>query len=352
MVDTASVKPYALALAASLLAVGCPSPKPPPAQPQPPTTSACGGAPMRVKFYDVGQALSALVVLPDGRRVLVDAGESPKRAGCGEVCATANRHLVDALAKDVDAHGLDLLWITHPHSDHLGGVPEVAAHFPIAVYADNGRDGQKGPVERARKAAAAAGAKLRVIPPDAASSPLPPSAEVKLTPIVPKSWPGDCDDDANDCSIALRIDYCRSSVLFVGDAEANEESSLDPHGRADVLQVGHHGSNTSTSDAFLARVSPEWAVVSSGKPGEGMNTTYCHPRTVTLEKLARVLGGPTTSTLRAFDGSVSCKASSAAVGDEATAHWHEVPVPAHLLATARDGDVTLVTVGDGVFTRE
>lgn len=332
-------------LALSALLVACAGKAQSP-EPRPSPTTTCGdGAPMRVRFYDVGQALSALVELPDGRRVLVDTGESPKRPGCGKACADASAHLLDGLRRDLAGSALDLVWITHQHSDHLGGAPEVLSAFPVRAYADNGRDLGRPTVRRARDAADAKGIAVHVIGPGAAHAPLAAAPPVRVAPVVPAAWPKRCETDANECSIALRIDYCASSVLFVGDAEAGEEAVLDPGGPVSLLQVGHHGSETSTTDAFLAKVAPRYAVISSGRPGEGMNATYCHPRRATVERLAKAIGGAPGRPIRAFDGAVSCKGA----GDE---HWADTASPAGLWATARDGDVLLVTRGDGRFVRE
>ena len=89
--------------------------------------------------------------------------------------------------------------------------------------------------------------------------------------------------DPNACSIALRIDYCKSSALFTGDAPREEEEVLDTRGKVTVLQVGHHGSKTSTGDAFLQQTRPKYAVISAAKPSEGTNDGYCHPRAVVVE---------------------------------------------------------------------
>lgn len=329
-------------LALSAMVLACAPAKPQPALPPPSPVAACGGAPLRVHFYDVGQALSALVLLPDGRRILVDAGESPKRAGCGEACRAASEHLIAELEKDLAGRPIDLLWITHQHSDHLGGVPEVAARFKVLAYADNGYDLEKKGVSKARDAAVASGANVTVIGPENATAPIASGAPVTISAVVPKQWPARCEDHANDCSIVLRIDYCQSSVLFVGDAEAREEDVLDVR-PATLLQVAHHGSHSSTTDAFLGRVKPQLAVISSGKPGEAMNATYCHPRAGTVARLAHALGGPATERLRAFDGE-KCK-------EETVDAWRDVPTPKSLFATARDGDIRLVTHGDGTFTR-
>ncbi len=293
---------------------------------------------MSVHFYDVGQALSALVILPDGRRILVDAGESPKR--CGKPCELANDHLITELRKDLGDRPIDLLWITHQHSDHLGGVPEVAGSFHVLAYADNGFDLDKKGVAKAREAVA--DAKIAVIAPDHAALPIASGAPVTITAVLPAQWPAKCESHANDCSIGLRIDYCRSSVLFVGDAEAREEAALEVT-PVTLLQVGHHGSHTSSTEPFLAKLRPRYAVISSGKPGEAMNATFCHPRAATVASLSRALGGAATQTVRAFGGQ-SCK-------DEGAESWRDVPTPATLFSTARDGDIRLVTHGNGEFIR-
>jgi len=113
---------------------------------------------------------------------------------------------------------------------------------------------------------------------------------------------------------------------------------------ATLLQVGHHGSLTSSGTSFLRRVRPRYAVISSARRDAGTNRRYCHPRAGTVSRLTRVLGGAQRGhQLEAFAGR-SCRKQRP--GD-----WQRIPTSARLFATARDGDVTLRTHGDGVFTR-
>ncbi len=300
---------------------------------------------MTVHFYDVGQGLAALVDLPDGRHVLVDAGESPRRPGCDE-CAAAHGHLVARLAADLAGAPIDVLWITHPHSDHVGGAPEILESFDVREYVDDGRDLHKPEVERARRAAAARGTPVRVVDPARRvwpfAAPLA-SPDLRLTPVLPERWPESCNRDPNDCTIALRVDYCASSVLFTGDAEHAEERALAPVDPVTLLQVAHHGSATSTSPAFLARARPRYAVISAGRPGAGTNRDYCHPRALVVRRLTRALGGPGARALEAFDGERCDRAEA----DD----WVDEPASDRLWATERDGDVVLTTTGDATFSR-
>ena len=223
---------------------------------------------MTVHFYDVGQALAVLVDLPDGRHVLVDSGDNPHREQCDD-CAPKHEHLIEKLREDLAGAPIDLVWITHQHSDHIGGAPGVLGTFSVSSYVDNGRDPEKAEVRRVYAAADRRGTSRRVVNPEHLDVPIPNSPEVRLTSIVPPAWPGSCVHDENECSIGLRIDYCSSSVLLTGDAEDEEEARLDPHGPVTLLQVGHHGSDTSTSSSFLAKVRPTYAIISAGNPTKG-----------------------------------------------------------------------------------
>lgn len=337
-------------VAAALLALGCSklgrcvasssgARSAPPARP----VQCGGGRRLTVHFYDVGQALAALVDLPDGRHILVDTGDSPHRPGCGEECVTADWHLLDQLAIDLAGAPIDAIWITHQHSDHIGGAPYVMRRFHVKTYVDNGLRSHRREVRRARRTARKHGVRVRIVNPNHPSCPIPSSPNVKITPILPPAFPPSCEHDPNECSIALRIDYCASSVLFTGDAEHDEERLLDPRGTVTLLQVAHHGSDTSTTPAFLFRTKPKYAVISAGKPNEGLNRDYCHPRAAIVKRLTRVLGGPASRTLEAFDGTRCDRAQAS--------DWIAVQSSDHLWATERDGDVVLSTTGNGVFTR-
>ena len=331
-----------------------PGPTPPPTPPAPNTSpphqpvsvlSGCGGRPLSVKFYDAGQALSALVTLPDGRRVLVDTGQQPSFPGCGTACKEWSDRLLSGLRTDVPDKKLAMVWVTHQHSDHAGNAPTILREFTVGTYTDNGTNLDNGIIKKSRAAATERNVTIHVVDPDHRDSPIASGGGVKLTPVLPPQWVDNCDDAPNDCSIGLRLDYCSSSILFTGDAEDTEEAALDP-GPVTLLQVGHHGSDTSTSADFIKKVSPKYAVISAGKEEEGTNRTYCHPRLSTVEALSTELGGKQAGEVEAFDAAVSCKAA------DSHAHWRMTPTSDHLWLTERDGDVDLTTTGDGTFQRQ
>jgi competence protein ComEC len=219
----------------------------------------------------------------------------------------------------------------------------VLEAFKVAAYVDNGRDPEKAEVRRVHEAADRRGTPRRIVDPAHLDVPIASSPDVRLTAVVPPAWPGSCDHDENECSIGLRVDFCASSILFAGDAEHEEEARLDPHGTVTLLQIGHHGSETSTSPGFLARVRPAYAVISAGKPDEGMNRDYCHPRAIVLRRLTKELGGPGSRSIHGFDGERCDRARPS--------DWVDVPASDRLWATERDGDVVLTTTGDGGFVR-
>ena len=332
-----------------LMVSACGGAEPAPATPgpRPPATNACAaGEPLAVTFYDAGQGLAALVKLPDGRHVLIDTGDSPTRPDC-YACKPAHERLMASLDRDLRGKKLDLICLTHPHSDHVGGAADILEKFGAAVLVDNGRDIEKFTPKAAREAAAAKAVKVQVVDPEHREVPLASSETVRFTSVVPKRWPEKCvgEKDPNSCSIGLRIDFCQSSILFTGDAPMAEEEVLEP-GEITLLQVGHHGSATSTTAPFVARIKPKYAVISSAKPYEGMNESYCHPRAIVVDTLTKAMGGPGRRTIKAYDGAVKCEK-----GNPQSEHWLDVPASDQLWSTAQDGTVVLRTRGDGVFAR-
>lgn len=217
----------------------------------------------QVHFIDVGMGDSELIVTPHKKTILIDGGER----GSG---------VVDYI-KSIGVDRIDLMILSHPHSDHMGGLIDVLQVFPVGKVITNGRsyststyDDFLGEVIRSKAefievnrgdSIALDGIKLFVISPD-------------------KSFP---TDDMNESSLMLRMESNGKAILFAGDAGETSEYLAEKAGydlRSDILKVGHHGSGSSTSEPFLKYVSPDIAIVSVGK-----NNDFDLPNPDTLTRL-------------------------------------------------------------------
>ncbi len=234
---------------------------------------------LRVTFLDVGQGDAALVDLPDGGAVLLDAGGlvgSPVDVGERVIGPVLRARRRTRLAAAI---------LSHPHPDHFGGFGAGLSGAHVDELWDTGqgaREGVSGGYARLLDHARDDGA--LVLGPEAlcgAPRTLGGARFEVLAP-CPAASP---DRGPNDNSLVVRVTFGARSFLFVGDAEHEEEADLLrlPLGalRADVLKVGHHGSRTSSSPAFVAAVAPSEAVISAG-----VRNRFGHPTAETLDTLA------------------------------------------------------------------
>ncbi len=222
--------------------------------------------PLKVHFIDVGQGDSILVQIPNKQTMLIDAGDSSKGPA-------VTRYL-----KAQGIESIDYLVVTHPHLDHIGGMADVLAAFPVSgIY-----------MPRTSHTTTAYEDLLRAIKKKGlfvtearAGGRVLEAANLDVSFIAPV---GKGYEDLNEWSAVLRVVYGDTALLFTGDAGAKSEaemiSSKAPL-RADVLKIGHHGSAGSTSASFLSAVSPEFAVISVGA-----GNPYGHPAKKTLARLA------------------------------------------------------------------
>ena len=220
-----------------------------------------------IHFIDVGQADSMLLIAGD-TTVLIDGGNTPTAR---DVLEYLDRFGVDQI---------DLMVNTHPHGDHLGGLPTVLNAIPTDKIwcADSTYDTylyQSFTHLVAQK-------NFNISHPEPGTI----FAENGLTiTVLGPLHNADAYTDLNDTSLVLMVQYGNRKFLFTGDMEAYAEKQLvdaDIDLEADVLKVGHHGSYSSTSQIFLDEVDPEYGIVSCGR-----NNEYGHPHDAPINRLFR-----------------------------------------------------------------
>ncbi|MGZ3450042.1 MAG: DNA internalization-related competence protein ComEC/Rec2 [Polyangiales bacterium] len=235
------------------------------------------GAPhgvLRVTVLDIGQGDASIVDLPDGRMLLVDGGGevgSPWDPGKTVIAPTLDMRR---------RRRVDIAILSHPHPDHFLGMRHPLATRAVGALWDTGQ-GEGVPGELAGLYASLRARGVTIARPDSlCGTHAIGGAIVEVLHPCPAFDP---DRGANDNSLVVRIGFGTRHVLLVGDSEHEAEASLlalhrDLH--ADLLKVGHHGSRTSSSAAFLAAVSPSIATVSCG-----VRNRFGHPHRVALDRL-------------------------------------------------------------------
>lgn len=215
---------------------------------------------LSVSFIDVGQADSVLI-RNGNYNMLIDAGNNED----GE-------KLVNYF-KSLGIEEFTYVFATHPHEDHIGGMDDIINNFKIDnYYMSNKLSTTKTFMDVLD---ALDGRNLKYTVPNKGDTLKLGDANIKVI------YPGDDKSNINDSSIVLKITYGKNSFLLTGDATSNVERKIyNEDIKSDVLKVAHHGSSYSSTDVFLDRVKPYYAVISVGK-----NNIYNHPSNKTLEKL-------------------------------------------------------------------
>lgn len=212
-----------------------------------------------VHFIDVGQADCIYIDLPNDQDILIDAGN---RADGATVVSYLRNQGVD---------DIELLIATHPHEDHIGGIPDVLNMYEVENIIDSGYPANTATFNTYFTAVQAEGANYAQ---SAYQSFTYGTATLKIL-TGHEYW-----EDINNYSVVCRLDTGDIEFLFMGDAESPVESNLYEDLSAEVLKVGHHGSTSSTSDSFLARVNPKAAIISVGADND-----YGHPSNEVLTRL-------------------------------------------------------------------
>jgi beta-lactamase superfamily II metal-dependent hydrolase len=262
---------FGIPLIASFVLVGITAPKPQPKVQQETkqevkatemsTTKQTTLGDIKIHYIDVGQGDSELIQIGD-KNILIDAGTSDKKA-------------LDYL-KSLNITKLDYVIATHPHEDHIGSMDDVINNISVGTFYSPKVTTTTKTYENMVNALKNKNLKVTV----------PKVGDVlniwdaTLTFIAPNS---EKYEDLNNYSIVCKLKYGNNSFLFEGDAEdvsENEILAKQLDIQADVLKVGHHGSNSSTTQAYLDKVNPKYAIIEVGKGND-----YGHPTEATIQKL-------------------------------------------------------------------
>ena len=225
---------------------------------------------LHVHFLDVGQGDAIFIECPNGQQILVDGGPSPSV-------------LLSHLGRRMPFwdHSLDLVILTHPEVDHVGGLVDVLERYDVGLVMDSGQECSNATCQAWRSLIEEMEIPYRTVE---AGQQLKVGEKLWLKVLHPPAHlMTSTASDINNNSAVLRLRYGRFSLLLAGDVQEEAEQLLLLSGQpldSLVLKVPHHGGETSLSVPFLEAVSPEWAVIPVGA-----DNRFGHPDEVTLEKL-------------------------------------------------------------------
>lgn len=228
---------------------------------------------LRVTFLDVGQGDGIVIETPSGKVILVDSGGTGAAEG-----EDMGRRVVVPYLRQRGINALDVLLLTHPDSDHIGGAASILRAFPVSLFMDNGQTTGSRTLARTLRAAEERHVAYKRT---ARGEELDCHDGVTLSILAPTE--AERQGITNDASTVVRVEYGRTAFLLTGDAEAEEESELIAASQplaCNVLKVGHHGSRFSSTPAFLDACHPQLAVVSVGR-----HNLYGHPSGEVLQRL-------------------------------------------------------------------
>lgn len=218
---------------------------------------------LNIYCMDVGQGDCTYMIFPDGKTMLIDAGERDEDA-----YLKLNDYITDKI---------DYFVLTHPHSDHAGGAEDVLNTYNVDKIfmpdATNTSPFYENLIDKISRE------KLTVI--EAKAGVIIHDNDNLRVEIISPGERG--YNDINNMSAVIKITYNENAFLFMGDAEKEVEQDLITDVKSDFIKVGHHGSNTSSTKSFLDRVSPKYAVISVGEFND-----YNHPHNEVLKRFEQI----------------------------------------------------------------
>lgn len=208
---------------------------------------------LKVHYIDVGQGDATLLEF-DGHAILIDAGN------------WKSTEAVDYL-KEIGIADIDIAVGTHPDADHIGQLAQVIGEFNVEEVWLPGNPSTSNTYLNVLQTIEASGTDYY----EPRAGEVFDVGKMRIDVLYPKELTG----DANAESVSIKLTYGDIRFVFTGDAGVKEESLMIGSGadlKAEILHLGHHGSNTSTSSAFLEAVAPEIAIYSAGA-----DNSYGHP---------------------------------------------------------------------------
>jgi len=205
---------------------------------------------LRILQLDVGQGDAAIVITPENRTLLIDAGRSP-----------------EGVARVIRALGIDTLHLvvaSHAHADHIGGMPAVLATFPVRAYMDNGIPHNTSIYQRTMTAVERTGT------PYLAAT----TRNISVGSLTIRVLSPPFRNDQNNGSVGLLLEFGEFRALYTGDSERFALDAWLRRGsvpNVTLLKVAHHGARNGTSRRWVAATRPRIAVISVGP------NSYGHP---------------------------------------------------------------------------
>ncbi len=223
---------------------------------------------LKIVFFDIGQGDAIFIETPRKTQILIDGGPSGK--------------IVEKLGQELpfSDRSIDMIIATHPDKDHISGLVEVLKSYQVDLVGTTGIKGISGEFNEFTVEIENNGS-VEVILKKSQRIIIGKLAIEVFAPL--EDFEGREVKDTNISSLVLKAVYGNNSFLLTGDAPQSVEKKLVSENiSAQVLKVGHHGSNSSSNDAFLEKVSPEIAIIQVGK-----NNPYGHPTEEVLGKLEK-----------------------------------------------------------------
>lgn len=215
---------------------------------------------IKIHYIDVGQGDSIFIELPNKKTMLIDVGESSK----GKI--------VSSYISNLGYYRIDYVVGTHPHTDHIGGLAYIINSFDIGnIYMPKAISTSKT-YENLLNTISQKGLKITTA---RAGVNIVNEEKLNINIIAPNRE----YSDLNNSSAVVKITYGNRKFLFMGDAETKSENDIITDVSADVIKVGHHGSDTSSGQSFVNKVNPKYAIIMVGN-----NNQYSHPYQIIIDR--------------------------------------------------------------------